>query len=58
VASYSLGQLVGAGALDPYQMADELLAAASAVGLPEQEARRTIASGLRSGLAQPRRLSA
>jgi hypothetical protein len=57
VAAYSLGQLVAAGALDPYEVADALLKAASRCGLGEQEARRTIASGLRSGLARPRTLA-
>ena len=53
-AAFSLGQLVASGALDARAVANSLVAAALGCGLGEAEARRTIASGLRGGLAQPR----
>jgi hypothetical protein len=54
-AAFSLGQLVAAGSLDGDEVAAALLDAATGAGLPEGEARRTIASGLAAGLNQPRR---
>jgi hypothetical protein len=58
IAAFSLGQLVGAGALDRKTVHDHLLAAALACGLPRREAEATIKSGLDAGVAQPRDLSA
>jgi len=46
------------GVLDVDEVVDALLLAAERVGLAVQESRDTIASGLRSGAAQPRKLSA
>jgi hypothetical protein len=57
-AAFALGQLVGAGALEAAVAADALVLAAVRAGLDEVEARRTIASGMRAGVAQPRRVSA
>ncbi|WP_158579874.1 bifunctional DNA primase/polymerase [Geodermatophilus marinus] len=47
-ASYRAGEHIARGRLAPEAAASALLAAAAAVGLPEHEAVRTIASGLRS----------
>lgn len=52
--AFSLGQLVGAGALDRGEAETRLLNAAMAAGLPESEARPTIRSGLDAGERQPR----
>jgi hypothetical protein len=56
-SAHALGQLVGAGVLDVDDVIDALLTAASRAGLGETEARATIASGLRAGLANPRRVA-
>jgi hypothetical protein len=56
-SAHALGQLVGAGVLDVDDVINALLVAASRVGLSESEARATIASGLRAGLASPRRVA-
>ena len=53
-AAFSLGTLVAGGELAEDLIHRELLAAALAVGLGEQEAGRTIASGLRAGARTPR----
>ena len=53
-AAFSLGQLVGAGLLDAGVAASALLGAGLAAGLDDHECRRTITSGLESGIAQPR----
>jgi hypothetical protein len=55
-SAFSMGQLVGATALDRIRVVEALLAAAATVGLPEDEARRTIESGLSKGEAKPRDL--
>ncbi|HTW97699.1 MAG TPA: bifunctional DNA primase/polymerase, partial [Acidimicrobiales bacterium] len=55
-AAFSIGTLVGAEVLDAGEAHDHLLAAAISAGLDEREARRTIASGMRAGERQPRRL--
>lgn len=55
--SFAIGTLVGAGALLKSLAAAELLDAAIACGLPEDEARATIQSGLTAGMADPRDLS-
>jgi hypothetical protein len=57
VASFSAGTLIGARLLDPDEAAEALLAAAAVCGLPEPEARSTIASGLKAGFYQPRRVA-
>jgi KaiC/GvpD/RAD55 family RecA-like ATPase len=54
VAAYSLGQLVGAGALDEVEVARELTRAALDAGLGEHETEKTIAGGLAAGKAEPR----
>jgi Bifunctional DNA primase/polymerase, N-terminal len=57
-SSHALGQLVGAGVLDAGFVVDRLLEAAQRAGLGGIEAERTITSGLRAGMASPRRLTA
>lgn len=56
-AAHALGQLAGAGLLDPHMVAAALAGAALAVGLDREEAAKTLASGLRSGIASPRAVS-
>lgn len=53
-AAFSVGTLIGGGEVHRTDAEAELLAAARSCGLPEAEARRTIASGMESGLAHPR----
>jgi hypothetical protein len=53
-AAFALGQLVGAGYLDPGDVAALLTDAGLAAGLAAAETRATIASGLRAGTARPR----
>lgn len=53
-AAFSLGQLVGAGYLEPDDVTDCLADAAIAAGLGVTEIRATISSGLRAGAAKPR----
>lgn len=53
-SAFSLGQLVAGGALDRATVEAELMTSARACGLPDFEASRTIASGLNSGMAEPR----
>ncbi|MBT2450935.1 bifunctional DNA primase/polymerase [Streptomyces sp. ISL-43] len=53
-AAFSLGTLVGAGALTEGEAREDLLAAARAGNHPEGRALATIESGLRAGMAQPR----
>jgi hypothetical protein len=53
-AAFSVGTLIGGGEVDRADAESELLAAARACGLPDDEARRTIASGIESGLEHPR----
>ena len=50
-----VGQLVAAGLLDADQVRAGLLAAALEAGNPEAKAQATITSGLRGGMARPRR---
>ena len=52
VAAVSMARLCSGGELDPDLARSELLAAALAAGLPELEARRTLASGWRYGCSQ------
>jgi hypothetical protein len=53
-AAFSLGTLVGAGALSEGEAREHLLAAARGGNHPEGRALPTIESGLRAGMAQPR----
>jgi hypothetical protein len=53
-ASFSLGRLVAGGELDQPEVENCLLDAALRCGLPESEARKTIASGLAKGMLEPR----
>jgi hypothetical protein len=52
-AAFALGRLVGAGLLDPADVARELDAAARFAGLGRAETRRTIRSGLTAGRRAP-----
>jgi hypothetical protein len=53
-SAFSLGQLVGAGLLEEHTVRLELHRAAAATGLGETETIKTILSGLRNGMAEPR----
>jgi len=53
-AAFSLGQLVAAGLLPSLAVASTLASAAERAGLPADEARRTIGSGLAAGARCPR----
>ncbi|WP_327169205.1 bifunctional DNA primase/polymerase [Streptomyces subrutilus] len=53
-AAFSVGTLVGAGALPEGEARETLLSAARAGHHPEGRALATITSGLRAGMAQPR----
>lgn len=53
-SAYSLGQLVGSGALDENEVLRSLSAVAQAIGLNERESEATIRSGLESGKREPR----
>lgn len=55
-AALGLGHLVGGGVLAEQEAVEALLHGAIACGLPEQEARKTIASGLAAGAKEPRGL--
>ena len=55
-AAFALGQLVGAGILERGEVEDKLLTVATAIGLGESEARRTIKSGVAAGAREPRHL--
>ncbi len=48
-AAFALGQLVGAQLLGQHIARDELVSAAGRIGLPRNEAERTITSGLTAG---------
>jgi hypothetical protein len=56
-SAYSLGQLVGAGALQRLDVEHALGAAARHAGLGEIEAGKTLASGIEAGMAAPRDIS-
>jgi hypothetical protein len=56
-AAFLLGTLVGAGAIDRAHVEQALLDAALVCDLPDEEAERTIASGLDAGEREPRNLS-
>ncbi len=53
-AAVKLGHYVGGGAIDRSLVESTLLRAATAAGLPESEAIRTIASGLAKGISEPK----
>jgi putative DNA primase/helicase len=57
-AAFSLGQLVGAGALDQGEVETALEQTALAIGLEERETAATIASGITAGKREPRSLPA
>ncbi|MFI0219745.1 hypothetical protein [Streptomyces lydicus] len=58
LASVALGQLVAGGELREAEVTEWLAAAAAQVGQGDREARRTIASGLRTGARRPRAVAA
>jgi hypothetical protein len=53
-AAFSLGQLVTAGLLPPLPVITGLISAAMEAGLPEEEAVRTVRSGMAGGARKPR----
>ncbi len=53
-AAFSLGQLVAAGLLPPVPVITGLISAAMYAGLPEEEAARTVRSGMAGGARKPR----
>ena len=53
-AAFNLGQLVAGGELEQAEVEAALMDAAKAAGLPEREARKTIASGMSAGEREPR----
>ena len=53
-AAFSLGQLVAAGMLLPIPVITSLIDAAMQAGLPEDEAARTVRSGMKAGARKPR----
>ena len=53
-AAFALGQLACAGLLDPGAVAAALGGAAMATGLDRREIEKTLASGLKAGMASPR----
>jgi P4 family phage/plasmid primase-like protien len=55
-SAFALGQFIAAGELEESHVAAALLHAATATGLPEAEARRTLTSGFSAGKQEPRRL--
>ena len=53
-AAFSLGQLTAARLLPPLAVTTALAGAAQRAGLPDDEARRTIRSGMTAGEGKPR----
>jgi len=53
-AAFAVGQLVAGGEVDHAEAEAVLLAAAQSCGLPEGEARKTLESGMRAGMQEPR----
>ena len=53
-AAFNVGTLIGGGEVDRPDAESELLASARSCGLSDAEARRTIASGIASGMEHPR----
>lgn len=56
-SAFSLGQIVGAGALDEIEASQQLAQAARAAGLEDHEIHTAIRSGMAGGKAKPRDLS-
>ena len=56
-SAHSLGTLIGAGVLDEVQAVQQLTEAALAAGLPLDEIRDTVRSGIAAGKGKPRDLS-
>ena len=56
-AAFSLGQLVAAGLIPPIPAITSLIDAARSAGLPEDEAVRTVRSGMEAGARKPRLLN-
>lgn len=56
-SAFALGQLVASGVLSADVVVSSLVAAAARAGLTGTEVEKTIASGIRKGLGQPRRVS-
>ena len=56
-SAFALGQLVGAGVLAAELVVSSLVEAAARAGLSGTEVEKTIASGLRKGLSQPRQVA-
>ncbi len=54
-AAFSLGQLIAADLLPHLAVISILVGAAERAGLPADEARRTIRSGMTAGMRRPRR---
>ncbi len=57
-SAHALGQLVAGEVLEAGVVVDELLLVARRIGLGDREAEATVASGLRGGMASPRRPAA
>ena len=57
-AAFALGQLVGAGWVPEAEMGAMLMNAAADCGLGEVESRKTVQSGLRAGVREPREMPA
>lgn len=57
-SAYNLAQLVAGGVLSARVVVDALLQTALSIGLDQDEAEATIESGMRAGLASPRRMPA
>ena len=55
-AAFSLGQLVAAGLIPPLPVITSLIDAARYAGLPQDEAIRTVRSGMEAGAKKPRAL--
>lgn len=53
-AAFNLGQIVGAGKLPEVDVSTTLVSAGVAIGLTEREAKATVTSGLKAGVARPR----
>lgn len=53
-SAFALGQLMAGGELDRHEAERALLDAALSAGLPEHEARKTLASGMTAGEKEPR----
>ena len=53
-AAYNLGQLVANGSITESEVVEQLTAAAQAASLPDHEIERTLSSGLKAGLLNPR----